>query len=163
MPLHLVRVDDRLIHGQVIAVWLRALGAEVIVVVDDATAQDEFLSEVLELAAPEGVEVEVHSVADAIQPIKELAASDIGTFVLMKTPEVALRLVEAGAPITLLNVGGIGAAEGRTTLYRNISANEAERESMRELERRGVKVELRMVADATPVSFSSVDTVKEPS
>jgi mannose/fructose/N-acetylgalactosamine-specific phosphotransferase system component IIB len=46
MSLRLVRIDDRLIHGQVVAVWLRALGARRIVIVDDAAARDEFLHEV---------------------------------------------------------------------------------------------------------------------
>src|ERR1035437_5108835 len=55
MSLRLVRIDDRLIHGQVVAGWLRALGAKRIVIVDDATARDEFLREVLTLAAPHGV------------------------------------------------------------------------------------------------------------
>jgi len=161
MTLRLVRVDDRLIHGQVIAVWLRALGAEVIVVVDDATAQDDFLREVIELAAPEGVEVEVHGVADGAQAVKELAASDIATFVLVKSPQVALQLVEAGAPIDVLNVGGMGAAAGRTPLYKNISASPEELEAMRELERRGARVELRIVADDSPTPFSSVDKKSE--
>jgi mannose/fructose/N-acetylgalactosamine-specific phosphotransferase system component IIB len=59
VSLRLVRIDDRLIHGQVVAGWLRALGAQRIVIVDDAAARDEFLREVLTLAAPQGVPVEV--------------------------------------------------------------------------------------------------------
>ncbi|MEZ0240776.1 MAG: PTS sugar transporter subunit IIB, partial [Chloroflexota bacterium] len=51
MTLKLVRVDDRLIHGQVVAIWLKALRAQRIVIVDDRTAADEFLREILELAS----------------------------------------------------------------------------------------------------------------
>ena len=43
MTLRLVRVDDRLIHGQVVTLWLKALGAKRIVIVDDKTARDDFL------------------------------------------------------------------------------------------------------------------------
>jgi mannose/fructose/N-acetylgalactosamine-specific phosphotransferase system component IIB len=63
LSLRLVRIDDRLIHGQVVAVWLRTLGAARIVIVDDATARDEFLRDVLTLAAPQAVPAEVCSLA----------------------------------------------------------------------------------------------------
>ena len=75
MSLRLVRIDDRLIHGQVVAGWLRALGARRIVIVDDATAGDEFLREVLTLAAPQGVPVEVLDLAGGAARCIELAAS----------------------------------------------------------------------------------------
>ena len=75
MSLRLVRIDDRLIHGQVVAVWLRALGAKRIVIVDDATARDEFLREVLTLAAPHGVPVEVHDIASGAGRCIELAST----------------------------------------------------------------------------------------
>ena len=60
MTLKLVRVDDRLIHGQVVAIWLKALNAKRIVIVDDRTARDEFLREVITLSSPPGVPVEIH-------------------------------------------------------------------------------------------------------
>jgi PTS system mannose-specific IIB component len=156
MTLSLVRVDDRLIHGQVIAVWYRALGADVIVIVDDETAADEFLSDVLILAAPSGVDVEVYTVADAAARITELAESSDRAFVLVRSPISVLQLVKQGVPIPLLNIGGMGAASNRSKLYRNISASAAEIEAMHELERLGTKVEIRIVADDSAVSFSSV-------
>ena len=55
MALKLVRIDDRLIHGQVVAVWLRTVGADRIVIVDDKTAKDDFLRDLMILAAPQGV------------------------------------------------------------------------------------------------------------
>ncbi len=156
MTLSLVRIDDRLIHGQVIAVWYRALGTDVIVVADDETAADEFLSDVLVLAAPPGVVVEVYSVDDSIARIKELAESTDRAFVLMRKPETALRMVELGVPIPVLNIGGMGATKDRSTLYKNISASPAEIDSLWELERKGTKVEIRIVADDPVVAFSSV-------
>jgi len=156
MTLNLVRVDDRLIHGQVIAVWLRAVGADVIVIVDDETAQDEFLSEILELAAPPGVAVEVYGTADAVERVAELAESGTPAFVLVKSPVTALALVEAGAPIKVLNIGGMGAAPGRSTLYKNVSASEDEIRAMHRLEELGTRVEIRIVPDDSVTAFSSV-------
>jgi PTS system mannose-specific IIB component len=157
MALKLVRVDDRLIHGQVVAVWLKAVGADRIIIVDDRTAQDAFLTEVLTLAAPPGVPVEVHGLADGIERVARAASDEEQVFVLMRSPITALRLREAGVPFETLNVGGIGAGPGRKPLYKNISANAEELEAMRALERSGTRVELRIVPDDRGVAFASLD------
>lgn len=157
MTLKLVRVDDRLIHGQVVAVWLRAVGAQRIVIVDDRTARDEFLRDLVVLAAPQGVAVEVHDVASGIARVTELAATSEEVFVLLRSPVGALQLRKAGVPFDVLNVGGIGSGPGRRPLYRNISASEEERAAMRELEGMGTRVELRIVADDRPIAFGTVD------
>jgi D-glucosaminate PTS system EIIB component len=156
MTLKLIRVDDRLIHGQVVAIWLRALGARRIVIVDDKTARDEFLREILELAAPPGVPVEVHDMERGSARVRELVADPEPVFVLMRSPLTAVRLREAGIEFPLLNVGGMGAGPGRKPLYRNISASPDEIEAMRQLEAMGTRVELRIVENDRPVMFSSV-------
>lgn len=157
MSLKLVRVDDRLIHGQVVAIWLKALNARRIVIVDDRTAHDEFLREVITLAAPSGVPVEVLDVAAGTERVRELAMNSEPVFVLMRSPIVALHLREAGVEFPLLNVGGLGAGPTRKPLYRNISASPEEREAMRRLESMGTTVELRIVENDRPVAFKSVD------
>jgi len=156
MTLKLVRVDDRLIHGQVVAIWLKALGANRIVIVDDRTARDEFLREVLMLAAPPGVPVEVHDLATGTERVRELISDPQAVFVIMRSPITALRMREAGVEFPLLNVGGIGAGPGRKPLYRNISASPEELEAMRQLEAMGTRVELRIVENDRPVMFASV-------
>ena len=156
MALKLVRIDDRLIHGQVVAVWLKALGAKRIIIVDDKTARDDFLREIIELAAPPGVAVEVLELTPGTERVRELETAPEPVFVLMRSPITALRLREAGVAFPLLNVGGIGAGPGRKPLYRNISASPEELDAMRRLEAMGTRVELRIVESDRPVAFSSV-------
>jgi PTS system mannose-specific IIB component len=157
VTLRLVRVDDRLIHGQVVAIWLKAIGAKRIVILDDRTARDEFLKEVIVFAAPHDVPVEVLEVEAGTQRIRQLAADAEPVFVLMRSPKVAVHLREAGVEFPLLNVGGIGAGPGRKPLYRNISASPEEMEAMRKLESMGTRVELRITENERPVAFTSVD------
>jgi PTS system mannose-specific IIB component len=157
MTLTLVRVDDRLIHGQVVAIWLKALNARRIVIVDDRTARDEFLREVITLSAPPGVPVEVLDVESGTQRVLDLVADPEPVFVLVRTPIVALHLREAGVEFPLLNVGGLGAGPTRKPLYRNISASPDEMAAMRQLESMGTTVELRIVENDRPVAFRSVD------
>jgi PTS system mannose-specific IIB component len=157
MALRLVRVDDRLIHGQVVAIWLKALNARRIVIVDDRTARDDFLREVILLSAPSGVAVEIHELTPGIERVRELTADPEPVFVLMRSPLTALRMREAGVEFPLLNVGGLGAGPTRKPLYRNISASPDEMAAMRQLESMGTQVELRIVENDRPVAFKSVD------
>jgi len=158
MSLQLVRIDDRLIHGQVVAVWLRALGAKRIVIVDDATARDEFLREVLTLAAPQGVPVEVRDVALGAARLTELAAAPEPVFVLVRSPRTVLELRRAGVPIEVVDLGGMGAGPGRQRLHKTISVSPDERAELRELEKLGTRVEIQIVADDRPIPFRSLDS-----
>jgi mannose/fructose/N-acetylgalactosamine-specific phosphotransferase system component IIB len=158
VSLQLVRIDDRLIHGQVVAGWLRALGARRIVVIDDATARDEFLREVITLAAPSGVPVEVLEVATGAVRCIELAAAPEPAIVLVRSPRTVLSLRQAGVPIEVVDLGGLGAGPGRKRLHKTISVSAEELAELRQLEQLGTRVEIRIVADDRPVSLRSLDS-----
>jgi mannose/fructose/N-acetylgalactosamine-specific phosphotransferase system component IIB len=157
VSLRLVRIDDRLIHGQVVAVWLRALGAGRIVIVDEATAADSFLAEVLTLAAPPGVPVEVLGLSDGAARCIDLAASPEPVIVLARTPGTVLALRQAGVPIEVVDLGGLGAGPGRRRLHKTISVSPPEMAELRELEKLGTRVEIQIVADDRPIPFRSID------
>lgn len=158
MSLRLVRIDDRLIHGQVVAGWLRALGAQRIVIVDDDTARDEFLREVLTLAAPQGVPVEVCDVAGGAARCIGLAGTSEQVIVLARSPRTVLALRRAGVPIGVVDLGGMGGGPGRKRLHRTISVSPDELRELRELEQLGTRVEIQIVADDRPIPFHSLDS-----
>jgi len=158
MSLRLVRIDDRLIHGQVVAGWLRALGAQRIVIVDDASARDEFLREVLTLAAPQGVPVEVHGLAEGAVRCVELAAAPEPAIVLARSPRTILGLRQAGVPIEVVDLGGMGSGPGRRRLHKSISVSPDELRELREIERLGTRVEVQIMADDRPIPFRSLDS-----
>ena len=158
MSLRLVRIDDRLIHGQVVAVWLRALGAQRIVIVDDATARDEFLREVLTLAAPQDVPVEVCDVAAGAARCIELAETPEPVIVLARSPRTVLALRLAGVPIKVVDLGGMGAGPGRKRLHKTISVSPDDIRALRELEQLGTRVEVQIVVDDRPIPFRSLDS-----
>ena len=80
----LARVDDRLIHGQVMTAWMKRLPAKEIMVIDNKVAKDEFMISVLEMAAPAGVKVKVFSEKDAAKILKEGLKTP--TILLAKSP-----------------------------------------------------------------------------
>lgn len=157
MSLRLVRIDDRLTHGQVVAVWLRAVEAQRIVIIDDAVARDEWLLEVLTLAAPAGVPVEALDVAHGVARLEELAASPEPVIVLVRAPRTVLALRRAGVPIEVVDLGGLGAGPGRKRIHKTISASPEELAELRELEKLGTKVVVQIVADDRPIPFESID------
>jgi mannose/fructose/N-acetylgalactosamine-specific phosphotransferase system component IIB len=158
MQIALARIDDRLIHGQVVTAWLRAIGrCDEILICDDNTAKNDFLQQVLKMTAPPDKALRILSVDGAIMDFQDKAADSRAVLLLVRTPEPMLRLVESGAPITFVNIGGMGAGPGRKMIHRGFSVSEDEIKTLRQIQAKGVKVELRMVPGDRGVDFSTVD------
>lgn len=143
----LVRIDDRLIHGQVMTGWLKVTGAKKIIIADDFVAKDKFSLQLFKMAAPSGITVEALTVEDTARALTEDNGTDEKVIVLCKTPREPKKLLELGVKFDKLNVGGVGAKPGRKPFYRNISLSEEEISTLKEIARSGVKVEFRIVPD----------------
>lgn len=150
------RVDDRLIHGQVVTGWLRHYQAKRIIIVDDVVSKDEFMLGILEMAAPPGIEVNAYSISKSIEVLLDENNSDTRVLILVKSPVAILELVNAGVDIKHLNVGGMGSNPERSKLYRNIQASQVEIDALKELDKKGVDVEFRVVVDHKPVTLKEV-------
>jgi len=137
------RIDDRLIHGQVVTAWLKAYtNVKHIVCIDDFTSKDPFMQRMFQLLIPKDITIEILSVADACQKCQHL---DKPTMVIAKTPLTYKALVDAGVDLEKFNIGGMGMSGKRKPFYQNISADEEERECMRELNAKGVKIEVQII------------------
>ncbi len=152
----LVRIDDRLIHGQVIAVWCKHRTFTQILIVDDAVAADPFLEEVLSLAAPPGLTVDVLSIDEGIEELQRDFPDRGTTMVLLKSPEAARKLHDGGVEYEALNVGGLGSAPGRKSVFKNISASEEEMATLAYLMREGVKITFLTVPGEKSKRFSEL-------
>ena len=151
MAIALFRVDDRLIHGQVVAGWLHAVPARRILVIDDATARDEFLRDVLVMAAPHGVDVEVHDVEHGAARVRAASDDEEAVYVIVRSPATALALRDRGAAFEELNVGAVGMAPGRRLVHRSVALSDDELALLRRLEELGVRVTIQAVPDDRPV------------
>jgi PTS system mannose-specific IIB component len=88
----------------------------------------------------------------------ELAATPEPVMVLVRSPRTVLSLRQAGVPIEVVDLGGMGAGPGRRRLHRTISVSPDEIREMRELEQLGTRVEIQIVADDRPIPFGSLDS-----
>jgi len=139
----LARIDDRLIHGQVMTAWMKTRPAKRILVIDDKVAADAFMIEVIELAAPTGVKVDVYSCDQAIEALKN--GLDTPTILLAKVPDTYKRLLDGGIALGEINLGGMGMAPGRKTLYKNIAASEVERSVMKGFLAQGIDIKIQII------------------
>ncbi len=140
MDIALIRVDDRLIHGQVVVGWTQALGIQQILVADDATAANPVQRDLLLLAVPGGVTADVLPIADAAAVVRA-SQSHVPTIVLVKGPRELLALYRAGLPMDVVNVGNVHTAAGRRRLTKEVHATDEEIAIWRELASAGVRLE----------------------
>jgi len=154
--LGLVRIDDRLIHGQVIAVWCKHRRFDRIVILDDGVAADAFMQEVLSLAAPPGLRVDVFPIQDGIEALNADRSNWGTTMVLLKTPLAAKQLYDGGLKYRALNVGGIGGGPGRRSIFKNIAASKEEIAILKYLMDEGVEITLLTVPGEKSKAFSDL-------
>ena len=106
----LTRVDERLIHGQVMTSWLKLCNANVILIIDAGSASNAFLKRILFAAAPKDVELQVMNEADAAAYLKEDSPAGEKVLVLSKTPQPLLAMVRSGIEIKEIILGNMGGA-----------------------------------------------------
>ena len=152
----LVRIDDRLIHGQVVTAWLKYYPSDVIVIVDDAVAKDSLMQRVLRAAAPKGSKVIAKSVADTIDYINGGEHDKEKVMLIAKGPEPIEQLVDGGVAIKAVVLGGMGIKTGRTKLNRNVSASVEEVNCMKRLVEKGTEVGYHLVPQESYVPLEKL-------
>jgi len=156
----LLRIDDRLIHGQVVAAWVRHLRTSRIVIVDDFTASDDMTRAVLEMVTPPDIELRVLSLNEAQDRIAGggMLPEDM---VLVKSPAAAASLINAGLSVDRVNLGGLGAGPGRQLLYRNVSISDEELRALQALMQRGVGVYWQAIPTDKPLDIRNTSLYRK--
>lgn len=154
MSIVMIRIDDRLIHGQIVTAWAKNKNAGKIWVIDTATAKDDFLSGVMKMVAPSDRELVISSEDQINELVPKFDAEPENVLILMKTPEVAKKIFEAGVKLTELNIGGMGANPERKKLFKNISASPSEVQTLKEIQNSGVFVYFQVTPDEKKTEFN---------
>ncbi|HET9952149.1 MAG TPA: PTS sugar transporter subunit IIB [Candidatus Eisenbacteria bacterium] len=140
MPILLARVDDRLIHGQVVHGWGRPLNADFFAIVSDELSADPERAELYLFAVPEGAAGRAVSVADALGAEFRSAAAASRTILLFADLATPRRLAEGGFPLEALNVGGLHHAPGKHEVLPYVFLDAGDRDELRRLATLGVPV-----------------------
>lgn len=146
-----IRIDDRLIHGQVATRWSTGLGASRIMVANDEVVADEMQKGILRAVAPPGIATSIITKETAATNILAGKYSAQKVLMVLKNPMDVLDLMNKGLEIKEVNVGNMAKREGTVQIKKSISITEEEYNAFKELSNRGVKLTARMVPDEANV------------
>lgn len=149
------RVDDRLVHGQVMTAWVRVTGANHVLIIDDQVANDSFMLMMMKQAMPNLVTLHASTIK-ATKDYLEGEGKDKQIIILVKSPITLRKLWDTGVQLESIGVGGMATKGERTKLYRNISADPDERVALKELNDLGVDVFFQVTPDNNKVRFDKV-------
>jgi PTS system mannose-specific IIB component/fructoselysine and glucoselysine-specific PTS system IIB component len=161
MPILLCRVDDRLIHGQVVVGWGADLGLDFIAVVDDELAESEWEQDLYGAGLPDEVEARFSSVEAAVELVPEWAANAARGFILTRDIATMRRLAEHGALAEIeVNLGGLHATPGRERVLPYLFLSDEDRAELRRLQRADVRVSAQDVPSARKVKLDELLEMK---
>lgn len=150
----LYRVDDRLVHGQVVEGWVPHLKAEELAVVSDEISGDEMRRAIMRFATPEGVDLKIMTVAEASAYLPEAARSQRKVLLLLPGLAEALALSGNGLAIPSLNIGGMHYSAGKNlSIGKAIFLNDADCAALRALSASGIRIEGRGVPSDSPLDL----------
>ena len=143
----LLRIDDRLIHGQVAFGWTPALGVNVILVANDEAKNDKFKAMALNMAKPSNVKLYIRGVEESGEIAKKFSESTkSNVLIIVKDTKDALALIKnSGNTIKEVNVGGLRYEKGKQKLTDLVAVDSNDIENLKEIERLGVELEFRML------------------
>ncbi len=156
MSIILARIDDRLIHGQVTEGWGKRLKPKVVLVVSDEVASSEWECELCLAALPMKLEGKVSTLPDAPRIINELEENNKSAYVLFESPHDAYEVIQNGAHITSLNVGGMHSQKGKREILDYIYVDDDDTRYLKALRDSGVKLDFRDVPDHENVDVMSI-------
>jgi PTS system mannose-specific IIB component/fructoselysine and glucoselysine-specific PTS system IIB component len=156
MGIHLYRIDDRLIHGQVVVGWGQPLNARFMVLVDDLVASSDWEKELYRMAVPPGIEIFFADVDGAIREHARWEADPRPGILITGDITSMHRLVKAVKAIGSVNLGGIHHRAGRAARLRYIFLTPEEENQLREIESAGVEVTAQDVPSARAVPLAEV-------
>ena len=153
MSVVLARVDDRLVHGQVLVGWGSALRPEEIMVCSDEIAASDWEKELLESSGTDSIQVRVLGTTEAASYLKELP-EERRVFVLAEKPDCFLELVKLGLKIDRLNLGGMHYENGKRRVTDYLYVDDHDVEVLRRLHELGSALQAQDVPGSRPVDVA---------
>ena len=152
----LVRIDDRLIHGQVVEGWVNFLKATCILVADDRVAANPLQRTIMEISVPEGLKVVIGRVEDICARIRSSSLDAERAILLFSNPTDVLRSLQAGLSCPSINLGGLHFVPGKRKIMDVLAVDDADLESLQAILKRGVRIDIQTVPTEKPHSLERV-------
>lgn len=152
----LARIDSRLLHGQVATGWIPAMKPDRVIVVSDSVAKDDLRKSMIREAAPAGVKAHTVPLKKMAEIAKDPRFGDTHALLLFENPEDVLRAIKDGIDIKEVNVGSMSYKEGDVNANNVLSMDQKDVDTFRELEKMGVKFDVRKVPSDAPGNMDAI-------
>lgn len=154
----LVRVDSRLLHGQVATAWTKATQPNRIIVVSDVVAQDPLRKGLIEQASPPGVKANVIPMEKLIEIDNDPRFGSTKALVLFENPTDVLRAMEGGVEFKEINVGSLAHSVGKVVVNNVLSMSREDVEAFNKIKEKGVKFDVRKVPNDSGANMDNILT-----
>jgi mannose/fructose/N-acetylgalactosamine-specific phosphotransferase system component IIB len=151
----LFRIDDRLIHAQVVVGWGRKFRPDRIILADDQVSAEEWEKELYTSAAEPDFKATVLTIADAAEQISGGVFDSEKIFLLVRGPSEALEMLDMGLDTNEINVGGLHFRDGREKITENVWVNGEEKELLRDIVKKGITLEARALPGDNRITINS--------
>ena len=150
----LVRVDHRLLHGQVAFSWTNGVGADCILVASDMVVNDEVWKTTLRLGKPSGVKLVMKNMEDSIKAINSGVTDKYKLIIVVQTIKEGKQLVDGWPQIKSINLGNTKESKTTTQVSKQVFLEPEEKEILKELVDKGVECEIRALADDSKINVA---------
>jgi PTS system mannose-specific IIB component len=159
MPIIIVRIDDRLVHGQIVQGWLKNISIDKIAVASDFVAADDIQKLLMRLAVPNMIDLEIKTLEDICRAIVSGAYLKPKTMIIVAKPEEVLSMVERGADFKSVNIGGMHYGRDKKQIMTNIFVDENDIKALRALAARAIELEGRVLPSDERINVA--DAIKK--
>lgn len=150
------RVDCRLLHGQVAVSWTAGIGADSILIANDAVANDQLRKTTMKLAKPQNCKLVIKDIESAISSLNSGVTDKYKLFVVVESIEDAFRLAKSVSEVKSINLGLVKTKEGTRNISKSINITSNEEKMLKELISDGIEVEIRQVPNDKKVYAKDV-------
>ena len=141
----LVRVDHRLLHGQVVFIWTASIGVDCILIANDDVANDPIQTGILPLSQPTGVKLIFKSVKDSIEALNSGITDKYNLMIITSNVDDGYELASKVEQIRSLNLGNVKLRENTHNLSKLVHVTDEEEKKLKALAAAGIEVEIRAV------------------
>lgn len=151
-----VRVDHRLLHGQVAMAWNQMLGSDCILIANDDVPNDEIRKMSIKLAKPHNTKLVIKNMADSVKALTSGVTEKYRLFIVVETVQDVYKLAKESGLIQSITLGGVKSRENTTQIAKAVFVTPQESSMLKELMTAGVEIEIRQVPNDTKIMAHDV-------
>ena len=151
--LNMVRVDYRMVHGQIVAKWIKFRPVDRLILADDSLVDDPFMGDIYRMAVPDR-EVDIVKLGDVQTAIDR---KNDTVLLIFKDVASAYTVYKNGLQLPELNVGAVQNSAQRKAVVQGVTLSVEEYEKLSEMKAEGVNVFLQPIPENDPISLGSIE------